>query len=157
MEKIKSDLFRYRIFCFQVAIVAFALNFLIDPKIYWISIPFAIVLSYLLPLLTHYAEKSKKLEGIYFSDNGIDLYNKNILISHLSWGDIEVYDVKTFRIKKSLKIQISSITNPAMKFNIPVTWFVEKSIIDLTKKYAPETSSFYKRIKKYTVERNINF
>jgi hypothetical protein len=117
-----------------------------------------ILLCILFPILIIYDENKEILSGLFFVETGLAAYHKNTLIAKLTWDDIELFEVKTlFKIKNSMFIKVSSRENPNKVFFLHVTWFVEKSVIELTKKYVPESHALYKKITEYAKKRNITF
>lgn len=122
------------------------------------TIPVMSLFCYFVPVIFLHDERKKELDGIYFSKNGLGKYKKNELVSQIDWNDMQVVQVKTlFRINKSMYLKISSRENSNVFYYIHIEWFIEKSIIDLTKKYVPKTNDLYCRVHEYAEDRKIMF
>jgi hypothetical protein len=99
----------------------------------------------------------KNRDGTFFSFNGLDEKYKQRKHVHISWEDMEVVEIKHGGIINFMTLRISSKSNSEMSFIILVDWFRGKSILRLTKKYAPQDHLFYKIISEHAARRNIYY
>lgn len=157
MEKVKYSYFRYRILMFTTAILANAFNAFVSKKIYWPAIPTLALLSYFMPNIMLQNKNSKELSGTYFSKDGLSEYHTNELLFQIKWKDLYIEKITIFKIKKYGCFKISSKENSELTLLIPISWFLEESLLTLVRKYTPEENEFYKAIENYAFERKISF
>lgn len=94
-----------------------------------------------------------------FDKAGIIITEKNNLL--VRWEDIVVTNVTSghvvYNFSKYTRMKITSKSYPDFAKFLTLNSHVEKSIIELTKKYAPSDNVLFKEIEKYAQAKKIKF